>query len=197
MFNKNNFLILGKDIFVYKNFVTDKECEILIQEAISIPENKWEQSKSGLGNERSIIWTDNLIPIHERIKCILEKEVYLGTNRGIVRMKQGDKGPIHSDNHDSLHIRNANKLIKKNEDFDLGENTIAGAILYFNNFNGGDLFYVNQKIIYHPEKGDLVIHSAEEHCMHQVQEVKDGIRYFHSNTLFNYIKIPKGFNSVT
>jgi hypothetical protein len=32
MFNKNGFLTLGEDIFVYKNFVTDKECEILIRD---------------------------------------------------------------------------------------------------------------------------------------------------------------------
>ena len=198
MFNKSGFLTLGKDIFVYKNFVTDEECEILVQKAMSVPEDKWKQNfnEHGRGNERSMIWIEDLIQIHEKIKCILEKEIYLGIDRGLVKMKQGTKGAIHSDNHDSLHIRDANKLVKEDEDFDLGENTIAGIILYFNNFDGGDLLYIDQGITYHPEKGDLVIHSAEEHCVHKVQELKSGIRYFHSNNLFELIKVPKGFNNV-
>ena len=76
MFNKNGFITLGKDIFVYKNFVTEQECEILVQEAISVPEDKWRQNfnKKGEGNERSMIWTEKLISIHERIKFILEEE---------------------------------------------------------------------------------------------------------------------------
>jgi hypothetical protein len=198
MFNKNGFITLGKDIFVYKNFVTDQECEVLVKEAISVPEDKWRQNfnENGQGNARSMIWTDELIPIHEKIKSILEEEVYLGLDRGLVKMEQGTIGPIHSDNHDSLHIRDANKMVKENEDFDLGENTIAGMILYFNDFDGGDLLYLDQGITYHPEKGDLVIHSAEEHCIHQVQELKSGIRYFHSNNLFQYMPVPKGFNNV-
>ena len=44
MFNKSGFLTLGKDIFVYKNFVTDEECEILVQKAMSVPEDKWKQN---------------------------------------------------------------------------------------------------------------------------------------------------------
>jgi hypothetical protein len=198
MFDEKGFTVLGKDIFVYKNFITDEDCDLLVQEAMSIPEEKWFPSFNEFmqGNERSMIWTDKLTLIHEKIQSILKEGIFLGPDKGIVRMKQGDIGPIHSDNHDSLSIREANKLVKDENDFDLANNTIAGMILYFNDFDGADLEYFDQNIFYHPQKGDLLIHSAEEHCVHQVKELKSKIRYFHSNNLFVKIKVPKGFNDV-
>jgi hypothetical protein len=197
MFNKNGFITLGNDIFVYNNFATEKECDELALEAMSIPDDKWRKNFNEFlqGNERAMVWTEKLIPVRDRIKSLLEEEIYMGEDLGLVRMQKGNIGPLHSDNHDSMHVREANKLLNEEDEFDLAENTVAGMILYFNDFDGGDLLYVGQGITYHPKKGDLVIHSAEEHCIHQVQELKSGVRYFHSNNLFRYMRVPKGFNS--
>jgi hypothetical protein len=82
--------------------------------------------------------------------------------------------------------------LKEGEDFDIAENSIAGLIMYLNDFEGGEIYYSNQDVTYYPKAGDLVIHSSQEHCRHQVQEVKSDIRYSHSSHLFNLIPVPKG-----
>jgi hypothetical protein len=194
VFNKGNFEKLGEDIYVYHNFVTDQECDSLIELATSLPEDKWigRFNTEGEGHKWSDISVDQLIPIHERIKSLLHDGIHLGTNLSIIRMEKGATWGLHSDNHDFLEIRKKSKSLIEGQEFDLAPNNIVGLVLYFNNFEGGCLYYPEQNIEYQPKKGDLVMHSSEEHCLHGVNELKSNVRYSHSNNLFNLIKIPKG-----
>jgi hypothetical protein len=198
MFNKGAFINLGEDIYVYPNFVSENDCKEIIEEIESIPEEKWVgQFNEGLqGNERTLIWINKIIPVHEKIKSLLDENVYLSGGLAAIRMKLGTEGPHHSDNFEFLEIREASNQLKPGEDFDLAKNNIAGLIVYFNDFEGGEIYYSNQDVTYAPKAGDLVIHSSEDHCKHQVKKLKSEIRYSHSNNLFDYIKVPKGFVDV-
>ena len=193
MFNTEGFNKLGEDIYVYNNFMSDAECKEMCKVAEFIKDDNW----MGIaGQERSREAIEQIVPIHDRIKCLLDKEVYLGSDKGIVRMKKGAIGKRHSDSFDFMPVREASARLKDGEDFKLAENIISALILYFNDFEGGDLYYAAQGISYKPKRGDLVIHSSEKHCMHQVNEVKSEFRYSHSNHFFNYIKVPKEFDYV-
>jgi hypothetical protein len=55
-----------------------------------------------------------------------------------------------------------------------------GAVVYFGDFDGGEINYPFINIKYKPEKGDLVIHGAHYDCSHEVQEVTKGLRYAYS-----------------
>jgi hypothetical protein len=134
---------------------------------------------------------DIIQPIKERFSNKLEDEIFMGLNLGVVRMKSGDSWGLHSDNHDSLYLREKSAKLKDGEDFTLEFNNIWGIVMYFNDFEGGDIFYPEQGISYHPKKGDLLIHSSEDHCLHGVSKLISEVRYSHSNNLFNYIKVPK------
>ena len=193
MFNTEGFNKLGEDIYVYNNFMSDAECKEMCKAAELIKDDNW----MGIaGQERSREAIEQIVPIHDRIKCLLDKEVYLGSDKGIVRMKKGAIGKRHSDSFDFMPVREASARLKDGQDFKLAENIISALILYFNDFEGGDLYYAAQGISYKPKKGDLVIHSSEKHCMHQVNEVQSEFRYSHSNHFFNYIKVPKEFDYV-
>lgn len=199
MFNIEGFVELGKDIYVYNNFMSDDECKEMCKIAENIKDDKWLGMVTTQipGQERSFAQIEELNSIHDRIKNLLDKEVYLGSDKGIVRMRKGAVGKRHSDSNDFMPIRQASALLKDKQDFKLAENIISALILYFNDFEGGDLYYAAQGISYKPKRGDLVIHSSEKHCMHQVNEVLSEFRYSHSNHLFNYIKVPKEFNYVS
>lgn len=194
MFNKDGFEKLGNDIYVYHNFVTDDECNSIINIAESMLEDEWmgRFSTPGEGHKTSNRSLDQLAPIKKRLSDKLEDGIYLGDNLLIVRMKKGATWGLHSDNHDFLDIRNASKNYVEGQEYTLEKNNVWGLVIYFNDFDGGCLFYPNQKIEYQPKKGDLVIHSSDEHCLHGVNELKSDVRYSHSNNLFNYIKVPKG-----
>ena len=62
--------------------------------------------------------------------------------------------------------------------------------LYFNNFEGGELYYPNQNIIYKPKAGELVIHGSHDECAHGVKPVKSEVRYSYSNSIRKIVKVP-------
>lgn len=193
MFNTEGFVKLGKDIYVYNNFISDNECKEICKIAETIEDNNWMHLDD---TARSFKEIEQLVPIHDRIKSLLDQEVYLGTYKKLVRMKKGSIGKRHADYYDFRLQREANAQLKKGEKFKLVENIVGALILYFNDFEGGSLSYPVQGISYKPKKGDLLIHSSEKHCLHQVTEVLSEFRYSHSNHFFNYIKVPEGFNHV-
>ncbi len=194
MFNKDGFEKIGEDIYVYHNFVTEEECNSIVDIAKSLTEEEWvgRFNTTGEGHKTSNRSIDHLIPIKKRLSDKLEEGIYLAENISIVRMRKGATWGLHSDNHDFLDLIAASKLYTEGQEYTLEKNNIWGLVMYFNDFDGGRLFYPNQGIEYQPKKGDLVIHSSEEHCLHGVDELKSDVRYSHSNNLFNYIKVPKG-----
>lgn len=192
MFNKDGFEKLGEDIYVYHNFATDEECDEIVRLAEGLLEESWKGNPSPTEHKVNGINTDTLPAIQKRIQSRLDSGIDLHINNGVVRMLKGSSWGLHSDNHDFLEIRESSKRLKDEDDFDLAKNNVMGIILYFNDFEGACLNYPDQDITYQPQKGDLVIHSSEEHCKHRVTELISEVRYSHSNNLFEYIKVPKG-----
>jgi hypothetical protein len=199
MFDKTNFEKIGQDIYVYKNFVLEKECENIVKLSESFPEEDWYPSDKNIGNSGSLLLNKEirqLKPIQNRLRNILSKGIYMGESLQITKMTKGSYWHFHSDNPSSLKIRESNKKIKNNTEVKLLPNQIFGLVMYFNNFEGGSLVYPNQNISYSPKMGDLLIHSAEEHCFHGVSELTSNVRYSHSNNLFEYLEVPEDFNGL-
>jgi len=193
MFNKDGFKKIGEDIYVYENFVSKSDCEDILEEIKKIKEDEWFNLSSEL-HSVSKQKVEKIKLIREKIESILEKDYFVGFNTNPVRMKIGAKWGEHSDDTDFKDIVEASKKYKSGEDFDLADNTQMGFIVYFNDFKGGEVYYPNQNIEYAPKKGDLLIHSAFEHCTHGVKPVTSEIRYSYSNHIFNQVKVPKGYN---
>jgi hypothetical protein len=199
MLNLDSFTTLGKDIYLFKNFLSKKECSEIVEFIQTIPEDAWKGffNQAGQGSEVAIL---SAIPqakdINARLSSLLDKGFYLNGSTAPTRMKIGWSGAPHSDNHDFLNVLEANKNLNEHDEFVMHENNVAGLVIYFNNFDGGEIYYSSQDITYTPKAGDLIIHSSEEHCRHQVKEVKSEVRYSHSNNIFQDIKVPKGFVNV-
>lgn len=197
MFNLEGSKKLGTDIYVYENFVSKDECSSIIESIESIPEEKWNGmfNEIGQGFEVAYVPLPQIATINSRLVSMLDEGVNLGYSLAPTRMRKGFVGPHHSDNFDFLKTVEASSQLKDGEEFELAENSLAGLIMYFNDFDGGEIYYSNQNITYTPKAGDLVIHSSQVHCKHQVQEVKSDIRYSHSSHLYNVIKVPKGYGA--
>jgi hypothetical protein len=189
--NDINFQKIGEDIYIYNNFLSDKECNNILNIINSFNEDQWNKD---IQNE----WLKNrtggpvfeIKDIKKRILSIINPKLKLGDGLSVIRMFPEEHWDEHSDNHDFLHNLELSKILKDNEPYKIVENTEYGMILYFSDFEGGELYYPNQGLEYKPKKGDLVIHSALEHCLHGVKKVVSGIRYTHSNNIYSEIKVP-------
>ena len=193
MFDKTNFEKLGEDIYVYHNFATDNECDRIIHYSNLIEEDLWHDNFSCYTSDISIT---TISEIKKRLSYLLNDNIFLNENNGLIRMQKGQSWGLHSDNHDFLQLREKASLYKEGDVFHFEKNNLYGLIIYFNDFEGGEVYYPNQNIEYKPKKGDLLIHSAEEHCLHGVKEVKSKVRYSHSSNLYNYIKVPRKYNVI-
>lgn len=182
---------IHENIYVYHNFVTEEECNSILDIVSNLSEDAW------IGDERSghkrTISIDIIAKIRERVQSLLEEGYYVGTNVNPIRMLKGSTWGVHTDEHDFLDVKEAASLYKEGEPFKLEQLNVAGMILYFNNFEGGSLFYPEKGIEYHPVKGDLVIHGAGQDCLHGVNELLSEVRYTHSNHIYKMVKVPESF----
>lgn len=148
---------------IIHNFLSDEECNVLIQEAIT--SQKWKPQNENTGI--FILKSENhkiLIDINKRVSGLFDKELHTQ----IIRM-------IHKTNSDSFweeHSDNAG-----------GEEIKYGVVLYLNeDFEGGELVYPELDLEIKPKKGMLVYHLGSE--KHRVSKVISGDRY----TLTSFIR---------
>lgn len=181
---KYNHLVkkIGEDIYVVNNFLDEDECDQYYGIVSSLPENRWHNKHSDNVNE--------VEGLRLKLRDFFIDEYMIGETLFFGRLKNGESHGRHSDNHDFLDLRKASESLKPGQKYNLVPNNIYGIVVYLNDFDGGELFYSYQNITYKPQKGDLVFHSAEDHCIHEVLNVKSEIRYVHPNFLFKYIKVP-------
>jgi hypothetical protein len=192
--NTPGFEKIGQDIFVYKDFLSFSELNTISKVIDNLTEDDWigdkNLSKSHPMYNKISIPSESLNFVRKRIISFLPEGYFLGQGTSFVRLFQNDNMGLHSDAHDFLPIREKAAKLKDEDPFEWADNERWGLVVYFNNFEGGELYYPEQNIIYKPNPGNLVIHSAEDHCLHGVRPVKSKIRYSHSNHIFDKIKIP-------
>jgi hypothetical protein len=166
MFLDLGFTKLGKDIYLYKKFVSNEECKQIVKIVDSMKKDEFNWLDSETCVTKQIPEIDS---IKKRFINILDNKLKIGDNSSIVIMSKGSSLGTHSDDHDFKYS---------------SENIIYGMVIYFNEFDGGEIYYPTQNIKYKPQPGDLIIHSAKSHCLHGVKEVKNNARYCHSNHIY-------------
>ena len=181
--------VLGDNIYLYENFLSKKDCKKINKKLNKISENFW--------HAPGIYKFPTVSPKMKITKKIVKKlkkksDGYIvHHNEVFTKLIKGESWREHSDNADFLSIREKANLLKENEPYMVVDNTAYGIVVYINDdYEGGEIYYVNQDIIYKPKAGDLIIHSSEEKCRHGVKEVISGIRYAWSSNFGVLIKVP-------
>ena len=185
----NNVKILGDEIYLIENFLSKKETKRLHKRLNKISENFWTKMRDVEGP-----YVSPKMRVTKKIISRLSKKVdglSININEVFSRMNVGASWGQHADNSDFLAIRELSRTLKDGENFRLIENSKYGIVLYVNdNYEGGEIYYVNQGISYKPKAGDLIVHSSEEKCRHGVSSVNSGTRYAWSSNLHELIKVP-------
>lgn len=191
------FQQLGNEIYVYKSFLSSEEVnqyKSIID--IYVENNLWDNGMDHpffKGRVTSNI--PELEKVRKKMIDIFEPEYKVGPNISASVLRTGDHWDLHFDAHDFMEKREISATVKDGDPFILIDDSKYGTVIYFNEFEGGNLFYPTQNISYHPEPGDLMLHSSEEFCLHGVSEVIKGPRYGLSGHLSQPMKFPANFIS--
>lgn len=185
--NLQNFEILGDQIYVYKNFISDSEINEVLKEA---KDNKnWEVGEY-FKNTMSRYNTETVSYLQLRIQSLLGEKYFASQSGHVVKMVKGNFWGAHTDVHDFEEIETLAAQYVEGEDFITRELSVFGTIVYYQLPKiGGGLYYPKQNIEYMPSPGDLVIHGSGDYCEHGVSEIVDGERYSTSGYIYKHVKI--------
>lgn len=182
---------LGEDIYVVKNAIPEEICDQVKEFLDTADEKIWDAGGIYFKGRSSIPMEKETKHIHEIARNIFSKDYMMIPVVGFMRMFKDQFHSPHTDNQDYKKIREAAKYINTDEPVVEKDDSRWGFIIYYNDFEGGSLFYPDQCRIYHPKKGDILIHSSEEHCIHGVSRLESETRYTSVGMLYVKIKIPK------
>jgi len=181
---------LAENIYVYKNFISNKDCEEITKYLDNLSEDRW-RLVPGRQDEIKVAGGIELIkPVKDKVVSLVEDGYIVGDSHHSTRMIAGDFWGVHADVHDFEDILQASNSYVDGMPYEEKELSIFGFIVYFNKSDGGEIFYPKQNIVYQQEPGDLVIHSSGPETEHGVKIVKSGKRYAHSNSIRKLVKVP-------
>lgn len=188
--NNLNMIEMDKDIYLYKNFLSQYEIEDISSYLDSQHESKWFKISEEIAAE-NIHLDEKLNKIRDRIVSLLPEKTYLGNSLQAVRMLKGQFWYEHADVHDWHEVEKLANSYVEGTPFEEKELPIYGVVVYLNNFIGGEIYYTNQNLTYKPNAGDMIIHGSSEMHTHGVKEVKSEKRYSYSNHIYKKIKVSK------
>jgi hypothetical protein len=163
--------VLEKNIWVIHNFVKKEETDIYLKAAMSAKEEDWWKENGGwykgkylnVSQNNEIQQLSNLI-IDRFSKMFKDGESYTYGNPGSIhRMTQGQEMFVHAD---------FNELDDKDNDI-----VLFNTAIYHNDVAGGEIYYPEIGIEYHPVQGDLVMHPGTTKYRHGVKTVLKDTRY--------------------
>lgn len=185
----SDFEEIGDEIYVYKNFLSEEECSLIVNSLDNFPKEDWEINE--FNNLPTIQNFKELNLVYDKLNNILPEHLYLaGQQLTAVIMEKFKTWPEHYDSDYLQGIKKAMSSYKEGMEYIEKSYCVYGSIVYLNDFNGGEIYYPNQNIEYKPNKGDLVIHSSEIKCLHGVKMVRSSKRYTYANLIYTKVRVP-------
>jgi hypothetical protein len=183
-----NFEKIGDEIYLYKNFLSEKESLNILNVLENLEKNNWTLNKF---NNILTAKVNKLDLIYNKLNNILSKELYLpGYQTTAMLMEKGQSWPEHYDADYLDDLKEEMSLYKDGLNYLEKDYCVYGSIVYLNDFEGGEIYYPKQNIEYKPNNGDLIIHSSEMKCMHGVKSVKSNKRYTYANLIYKKVRVP-------
>lgn len=163
--------IIEENIWVIHNFVKQEESEIYLEIANSVDEEEWWKENGGWYKGKYLNLSNNSIikelstDIIKRFSTAFKdgKNYQFGSPASIHRMIKGQEMFVHAD-------------FSEVDDEDK-EVVLFNTAIYHNNVAGGEIYYPEIGIEYHPTQGDIVIHPGTTKYRHGVKPVLDQTRY--------------------
>ena len=178
MFNNPNIIKLhDSGVFLYKNFITQKDRMITVINIENLQDDKWtdkwprvhgvnmdNRANNFFGGNFNKNWTlpiytDEMKRINFNLKDVFGDKYLFLPEFKITRMINGQTLAAHKDHN--VH--------------DTEDDVLVGYVAYFNDFEGGEISYPEINFTYQPQAGDLILHYGS--LLHEVLPIKQGPRY--------------------
>lgn len=177
-----NKIYLDPEIFYVENFIEKKDLEQILIDCKN--EKNWESSGVFLvkGNMYFSDKTNILINDKYRKKVcnLINDDSNVVNYQSIIQKynKTEEEYSIrpHADRFDSDYAGTGEPTSKY---------VTKGYIMYYNDdYEGGEIVYVNKGIEFRPKSGMIIVHSGFEEYTHGVKKVSSGERYFSSGFVY-------------
>lgn len=171
LYDNPNLELIEEKIWVIHNFVKDYESEMYLNFANSVDEEEWWKENSGWykGKYLNALTNPDIKKLSDiittRFSCLFRfgGKLSYGTPGSIHRMTKGQEMFVHADFSE----------IDETDD----ETILFNTAIYHNDVTGGEIYYPEIGVEYHPTQGDLVIHPGTTKYRHGVKTVTDQTRY--------------------
>ena len=187
MFEK--FKQIGDQIYVYENFLSQEECNNIVNILDELKEDQWISDRPDMVIRRTEPF-EEIVLVRNKMLTLIPDGLALGLARTATRLVQGDSWGEHSDVHDFAEIEKVAESYVDGNPYEEKELSVYGTVVYFNKFDGGEIYYPTQGITYSPNPGDLVVHSSSPLCLHGVKPLLSKKRYSYSNHIYKIVRVP-------
>ena len=188
--DNQNFEKIGEDIWVYHNFLSQEEIDLIISKVEQQEDSFWFH-KNGNQGSYAVSGLEEVAVIPNRIQGMLDKDLFMHAHCSVTKMSEGHNHGVHFDSFEFLEVRELSNSLNEGDCFVLVDDNIYGMVVYLNdNYEGGEIYYTKQDVVYKPKAGDFLVHSSDIHCEHGVKSVKSGIRYSYPSSIRRKIKNP-------
>jgi hypothetical protein len=176
MFDK--FEQIGERIYVYKNFLSKDELKVYEDIIANIPDSDWIDATIYEKPTLFSYYSQGMI-LKKIQDELMEDPYYLEDTPFLTKMKFGMGMEEHSD--DCPHCKQIKDPNMHVDGIIVNDEALKrcvkyGLVLYLTEFEGGEIYYTEQNIVYKPNPGDLVMHGTDEYCKHGVKPVTGGVR---------------------
>lgn len=170
---------ISGDIWKIEDFITEEECAIIMSDCIK--EDGWFGDPGAFENGNKSLLSeeakDVLDKINLRIISVIDNEKEKANAVAMIQRMTTLSGPNeiwalppHTDTHDggdSMYVT-------------------RGYVLYYNDdFDGGEIEYVNQNKVIKPKSRMLISHPGTEDYLHGIKKVTKGTRYMTTGFVFD------------
>jgi hypothetical protein len=152
---------LNEDILIIRDFLPQNVVDSLLSIVTSATQEDWDRFPMGpLWAGRLLEFTIEPNYIANEVSKIFGNSYVFEEAKILRKLIPGDTRPTHYDSQ-------------------MDPNCDYGIVYYLNeDFEGGEIFYPNLNIKHKPITNSLVIHSGKETCLHGINPVTEGVRYY-------------------
>lgn len=185
----DNFKKIGPDIYLFENFLNEKENTDMFNLIKSVDEIHWHKVASAENSIFTLV-TEVVEPLIIKIADICPKQLDPVYSSIVNRLGVGITYGEHKDTNNSQEMLNLANQYQEGDDFVIGNYPTYGIVYYFNDdYKEGAIYYPELNIRHKPKARDLVIHGAG--ILHGTEPPIDGTRYSYTAAFTKKIKMKK------
>ena len=151
------------NIWVVRNFISEEDRKTYVDYAESLEEEVWWKKNREWWLGKFILIDDESplkdlsVKISEKVKSLLQDDIYLGSFGSIHRLTEGHGMFIHTDNPTEVRELTDDNGEHVGETSGHNNYCILAMVVYLNDFNGGEIFFPRLGLDYKASAGDLLL----------------------------------------